>query len=245
MSPRLARQGAEPLHAQVADYVREKVYSRQWGVDEPIPSEHELAAMLGLSRGTVKKGVRTLVDEGLLVQQPGRGTFVTKPVMARSASGLLLSFAEAMGEQGIEHQTSVVTQEVRAASALCARRLQIAEGDEYLYLERVRSVSGRPVMYIESHLNLQSCPGLQEADFTRESVFVAVERTTGQSIGRSEVAYSARVAGTRRGSLLNCDEHAPVLQMEQLVHLADGTPFEWGSVWLPANRCVITGEASR
>ena len=61
---------------------------------------HELAAMLGLSRGTVKKGVRTLVDEGLLVQQPGRGTFVTKPVMARSASGHLLSFAEAMGEQG-------------------------------------------------------------------------------------------------------------------------------------------------
>ena len=79
MSPRLARQGAEPLHAQVADYVREKVYSRQWGVDEPIPSEHELAAMLGLSRGTVKKGVRTLVDEGLLVQQPGRGTFVVRP----------------------------------------------------------------------------------------------------------------------------------------------------------------------
>lgn len=245
MSPRLVRQEGEPLHAQVADYVREKIYSNQWGTDEPIPSEHELGELLGLSRGTVKKGVRTLVDEGLLEQHRGRGTFVTKPVMARPASGHLLSFAESMGEAGIAHVTHVITQEVRQASALCAKRLQIAEGEDYLYLERVRSVAGQRVMYIESHLNLRACPGLQDADFACESVFVAMERTSGQSMGRSEVTYSARVAGTRRGGLLACDEHAPVLQMEQLVHLADGTPVEWGSVWLPANRCVITGEASR
>lgn len=244
-SPRLVRHAGEPLHSLVADFVRERIYSKEWGVDQPIPSEHELSEMLGLSRGTVKKGVRTLVDEGLLVQQRGRGTYVTKPVMARPASGHLLSFAEAMGEQGIKHQTAVVTHDVRQASELCARKLAINPREDFLYLERVRTVAGQPVMYIESSLNLRVCPGLDEADFARESVFAAIERTSDQDIGSSEVTYSARVAGTRRGELLSCDEHAPVLQMEQLVHLADGTPVEWGSVWLPANRCVIKGEASR
>lgn len=245
MSGRLLRHTGEPLHAQVADYVREKVYAREWGVDEPLPSEHDLEQMLGLSRGTVKKGVRTLVDEGLLVQQPGRGTYVVRPVMARPASGHLLSFAEVMGEQGIEHLTRVVTHELRVASELVARKLSLPVGERYLYLERVRSVEDKPVMYIESHLNLRACPGLDEVDFARESVFAAMERTSGQPMGRSRVAYRARVAGSHRGELLSCDEHAPVLQMEQLVHLADGTPVEWGSVWLPANRCEIVGEASR
>lgn len=245
MSARLSQRAGETLHAQVADYVREKVYAREWGVDAPLPSEHELAQMLGLSRGTVKKGIRTLVDEGLLVQQPGRGTYVVRPVMARPTSGHLLSFAEVMGEQGIAHETRVVTRELREASELVAQKLSLAVGERYLYLERVRSVEDKPVMYIESHLNLRACPGLDEVDFARESVFAAMERTSGQAMGRSRVAYRARVAGSHRGELLACDEHAPVLQMEQLVHLADGTPVEWGSVWLPANRCEIVGEASR
>ena len=245
LSDRLVRRDGVPLHALVADYVREHVYTKQWGVDEPIPSEMELASMLGLSRGTVKKGVRQLVNEGLLVQQRGRGTYVTKPVMARPASGHLMSFAESMGEAGITHTTRVVTQEVRTAESLCAANLGIEAGERYLHLERVRDVDGQPVMYIESSLNLRMCPGLEDADFSRESVFAAIERTSGHAVGHSKVTYSARVAGTRRGELLACDEHAPVLQMEQLVHLDDGTSVEWGSVWLPANRCVIKGEASR
>lgn len=43
------------LYVQVSDFVREKIYSKDWGVDEPIPSEHELMGMLHLSRGTVQR----------------------------------------------------------------------------------------------------------------------------------------------------------------------------------------------
>ena len=96
------------LYVQVSDYVREKIYSKDWGVDEPIPSEHELMNMLHLSRGTVQKGIRQLVDEGLLVQQRGRGTFVVQPVMARPSSNRLLSFGESMSSQGIKYQTRVI-----------------------------------------------------------------------------------------------------------------------------------------
>ena len=244
-APVFGKQGGELLYVQVSDFVREKIYSKDWGVDEPIPSEHELMDMLHLSRGTVQKGVRQLVDEGLLVQQRGRGTFVVQPVMARPSSNRLLSFGESMGHQGIDFTTRVIECEVRAAGPLCAENLQIEPGSDYLYLSRVRYVRKRAVMFIESHLNLGVCPGLEGADFTREGLFAAVQRTSGHEIGRSEMVYTARVAGKKRGGYLECDEHAPVLELDQLVRLADSTPFEWGSVWLPANRCVISNETRR
>ena len=57
--------------------------------------------------------------------------------------------------------------------------------------------------------------------------------------------YSARTAGKKRAQWLRCDEHAPVLDLDQLVRLDNGVPVEWGSVWLPANRCVISSEIDR
>ncbi len=240
-----ARRGGAFLYEQVSDFVREKIYAREWGVDEPIPSEHELMAMLGLSRGTVQKGIRTLVDEGLLVQQRGRGTFVAKPLMARPSTTRLLSFAESMDAQDIVYETRVVEQRVEPATGVCAKELRVEPGSAHLILKRVRVVRGRPAMYIESHLNLLACPGLDKADFSQESVFAAVERTSGRSVGASQMTYSACVAGKARGVWLECDEHAPVLNCDQLVCLDDGTPFEWGSVWLPANRCVIFSRTSR
>ena len=233
------------LYEQVSDFVREKIYAKEWGVDEPIPSEHDLMDMLGVARGTVQKGIRKLVDEGLLVQQRGRGTFVAKPLMARPSTTRLLSFAESMDEQDIAYVTRVVQKRVEPASELCAKNLEIAPGTDHLYLARVRLVRNRPAMYIESHLNLQACPSLDEADFEQEGVFAAACRTSGQQVGESQMVYSACVAGKARGTWLECDEHAPVLNVDQLVRLADGTPFEWGSVWLPANRCVISSETAR
>ena len=243
--PRMDREGGELLYVQVSDFVREKIYSKDWGVDEPIPSEHELMDMLHLSRGTVQKGIRQLVDEGLLVQQRGRGTFVVQPVMARPSSNRLLSFGESMSSQGIEYTTRVVECEVREAGPLCAENLQLEEGEPFLYLSRVRYVRRRPVMFIESHVNLGACPGLEKADFEHEGLFAAVQRTSGHEIGRSELVYTARVAGRVRGGYLECDELAPVLEIDQLVRLDDNVPFEWGSVWLPANRCVISNETRR
>jgi DNA-binding GntR family transcriptional regulator len=189
--------------------------------------------------------LRQLVDEGLLVQQRGRGTFVVQPVMARPTSNNLLSFGESMSKQGVKYTTKVVKCEVRPSEPLCSENLQIELGSLFLYLCRVRYVRRRAVMFIESHLNLLACPGLEKVDFEHESLFAAVERTSRHKIGRSEMVYTARTAGKVRGGYLECDEHAPVLELDQLVRLDDGTPFEWGSVWLPANRCVISNETRR
>lgn len=243
--PKFDRSDGQLLYEQVSNFVRDKIYSKEWGVNKPIPSEHELMNMLQLSRGTVQKGIRQLVDEGLLVQQQGRGTFVAQPIMARPSSNRLLSFGESMSAQGIEYVTKVVLRRIEKPNAVCAERLQLEPGEKYLYVVRVRTVKKRAVMLIESHLSLSACPGLEKADLESEPLFAVVERLSGQSVGRSEMIYSARTVGQTRGNWLGIDEHAPVLELDQLVFLENGVPFEWGSVWLPANRCVISHETRR
>ncbi|MEV0581419.1 FadR/GntR family transcriptional regulator [Nonomuraea sp. NPDC050310] len=56
--------------------LRGKIHSGDWPVGEKIPTEHQLAAALGVSRLSVREAVRVLVHSGLLSTRQGDGTYV-------------------------------------------------------------------------------------------------------------------------------------------------------------------------
>ena len=51
---------------------KEKIYK----TGEKLPNENSLSKKLGVSRSTLREAVKTLVSEGILDVQRGRGTFV-------------------------------------------------------------------------------------------------------------------------------------------------------------------------
>ncbi|MGO3153780.1 MAG: FadR/GntR family transcriptional regulator [Galactobacter sp.] len=61
---------------RVAEYLRGQIVERRWSVGERIPTEPELMEELGVGRGAVREGVRSLVSLGILEPQVSRGTFV-------------------------------------------------------------------------------------------------------------------------------------------------------------------------
>jgi 5-formyltetrahydrofolate cyclo-ligase len=72
-----------PLHVQVRERIRDVVLASPAGKRTLIAAEPELAAWVGVSRGTVRKAIDSLVAEGLLVREQGRGTFVEPGVHIR------------------------------------------------------------------------------------------------------------------------------------------------------------------
>lgn len=241
----LNKSDSEPLYNQVANYIREQIYAQEWGATERIPSEHELMTLLGVSRGTVQKGVRLLVSEGLLVQRRGKGTFVRKPVVQHPMGNRLLSFAESLRMQGLEFETTVLTSEVITADAANAEHLGIKLGSPVYHLRRVRTVGGEPVVLIESKLNLSACPGLDKLDYSRRTLFSGIELTSHKKISWGEERYGARVVGATRAKIMHCDASDPLLNIDQVIYLEDDTAVEWGNMWLPANSYVTSSVTQR
>lgn len=228
------------FHVQLADIMREKIYSREWGKESRIPSEHELMARYGLARGTVRRAIKLLVDEGLLVRERGRGTFVAGGGVEHIVGSRPFSFAEALEREGLDFTTQVVDEWVTPAPTDVALALGLAPFADVMFLRRVRSVHGEPLMCLESWLSLAECPGLDEVDYTVEPLFDAVERCSGRRIKYSKMRYSARVAGREHGRLLDCDEGAAVLLLEQTISLEDRRPIEWGSTWFRPGQSVVS-----
>lgn len=233
------RDASKPIYLQVADYLRNNIYSEEWGKGEKIPSENQIMSELNVSRGTVKKAVSMIVEEGLLQQIQGKGTYVVEGNISYPLGKGLLSFAESLESQQLAYETKVITSEFRKATKEIASKLGLEIGDEYLYLKRLRYVEGEKVMLIENRLNSKLCPNLENFDFDKESLFRVIEQTSGKKIAYSESRYAARVVGERRAKVLEVPEDSPVLHLEQLVYLESGIPVEFGNVWLKANRYYL------
>ena len=67
---------ATPVYVQVAEILRARIESGELLPDRPVPSESQLQQDLGVARGTARKAITLLREQGLVVTVRGRGSYV-------------------------------------------------------------------------------------------------------------------------------------------------------------------------
>ena len=108
-----SEQGAAHKYLVVRDHLAGLV-AQELRVGDAIPSERHLSQQFGLSRMTVRQAVDTLVTDGVLVREQGRGTFVAPQRIDFEMR--LTTFGEEMRRRGMEPATTVLTAQVVAAT---------------------------------------------------------------------------------------------------------------------------------
>jgi GntR family transcriptional regulator len=68
--------GPTPVYVQLANLLRAQIESGKLRSNRPIPSEAALQQEHGVARGTARRAVAVLREEGLVVTVKGRGTYV-------------------------------------------------------------------------------------------------------------------------------------------------------------------------
>jgi GntR family transcriptional regulator len=61
---------------QDAAILRARIASGELAPDRPVPSEAKLVQEYGIARGTARRAIEVLRDEGLVITVHGRGTYV-------------------------------------------------------------------------------------------------------------------------------------------------------------------------
>jgi GntR family transcriptional regulator len=67
---------SRPPYLAVADRLRERIASGEFAPGSQLPAGRELAVEYDVAPNTVLSAIRELRDEGLVISQQGRGTFV-------------------------------------------------------------------------------------------------------------------------------------------------------------------------
>lgn len=158
-----------PKYYQVATHIRELITSGELKPADQIPTEESLVEAHGVSRGTVRKALQLLIDEGLVETEQGRGSFVTTAVQSSNYFSLV-SFDEEMRRQQRKPSTRLLKFEVRKAGKKTADRLHISPESIVYQIERLRLANDLPVAYESRILAKSLCPDLENEDVETQSL---------------------------------------------------------------------------
>ncbi|KAB7745479.1 UTRA domain-containing protein [Nostocoides sp. F2B08] len=233
------------LHSQISQWLRERITTGDWPEHYRLPAEPDLASQLGVSRGTLRRAVRTLVGEGLLVQTRGRGTFVATTVVEPPLAQRLTTLSEALVDAGHPLTTTVIGQEVTEPPAPVAALLEIDGPRSVLRLERVRHLDGTAVARLVNYVRLDLAAAIEHVDFAAHTLFAALEHTCGVTITSARRRFDAVTAGDTTAALLGISPLTPLLHLEQLTFTTDEVPLEFSDVWLRADRLRVTSHLTR
>jgi GntR family transcriptional regulator len=241
----LDRDAGAALHVQISDAIRARIVSGEWGRDHRLPPEPLLAEEIGVSRGTLRRALATLIDEGLLTQIPGRGTFVAAVVLEPATDQKLSTLSEDFASQGIELDTRVLSSRVEEPPTSVARLLQLPPGGRALRLVRVRAAGGTPIALLHNYVRVDLAPGIEGVDFTTTTLFGVLEGRFGLGIASARRSFSAVTAPDEVVDALGLPDRMPVQYLEQVTFLGDGRAIEYSDVWIDSRQLRVVTRMTR
>src|SRR3972149_5463528 len=149
-SPSIDRNSFEPAYAQLVNILRGSVATGALRPGDQIPSESQLCERYGISPMTVRRGINILTDQGVVVAEQGRGTFV-KPVAMGAATFQLAELQNLFSDEEYTTVTMLETRIVKADERV-ARKLAIAPGQRTIYIRRLLRTDGVPAFYHREYL---------------------------------------------------------------------------------------------
>ena len=192
-------------YLQIAREIKKRIISQQYPASAPLPDQFALAAEFSTSRMTIQQAMRQLIVEGLIYTRKGQGTFVRKNFL--QLSQWELPGSDYFGATKTwEHLGEVQSEVVRFV--------------------RLRLLNGEPVSLDLTVMPVGLVPGLTKSHL-EGSVFRYVQETLGLKLMGSYRVVRAMKPGELDKQHLHCEPTDPVLEVEQVIYLEDGTPLEY------------------
>ena len=228
-----------PYYYQLIQVLTEALQEGDWAEDTPLPSEHELCATYGVSRTVVRQALGELAAHGVIYRVKGKGTFVAPRKVEEHFVQRTDGLYHDMTSRGHTVTTRVLEQSVVLPSPYVRRCLQLGEDDRALKIDRVRSVDGTVLLFVQTYLPFSLCPALLEVDLTERSLYAALEELCGLTVASGTRTVEAVPARSSTAQLLGVNRGEALLKIESVSFLENGRPIEYYEAWHRGDRSKI------
>jgi GntR family transcriptional regulator len=221
---RFNQDGAAPLYLRIKKLVEDAVAEGDLRQGDAVPSERDAAELLKVSRVTVRKAFSELVNDGVLVQRRGSGTYVRDPKgRIEQPLSRLTSFSDDMRLRGLKTNADWLDRSLGLPTPEEALKLSISPSEMVCRFHRLRRADGVPLA-----LELAVVPQkfLEDPDSVGASLYDALAERGLRPV-RALQRLHATALTPAEARLLDLPDGSPALFIERISYLPDGRIVEF------------------
>ena len=155
------------LYQQVKDFIARRIQEGVWRAGDKLPSENDLVNQFHVSRMTVNRALRELMEQGRIVRVAGVGSFVAED-KPQSTLLQIANLASEIRQRGHDYRCDVLSVERVSASLEVAASLDLRTGESVFHSLCVHREDGLPVQLEDRYVNPRQVPNFAQQDFSQQ-----------------------------------------------------------------------------
>jgi GntR family transcriptional regulator len=218
---RLGQHASTHAYARLRQSIQQAIETGALESGQNLPSERELASDLSLSRVTVRKAIAGLVEDGMLVQRQGAGTYVAERIVKSFSK--LTGFTDDLRARGLKPRVEFLDRSIGVVTPEEALALSLSPGARVVRLRRLRFAADKPLA-LENTVVPQTI--LKDPKSVKLSLYEFLERA-GCRPTRALQRLRAVALDAAQARLLALPTGSPALSIERRAFLEDGRAVEF------------------
>ncbi|MCM2345090.1 MAG: histidine utilization repressor [Acidovorax soli] len=158
---------AMALYEQIKDHISRKIQEGVWRAGDRLPSENDLVIQFGVSRMTVNRALRELVEQGRIVRVAGVGSFVAED-KPQSTLLQIANLATEIRQRGHDYRCDLLSVERISASLEVAAALDLRTGESVFHSLCIHREDGVPVQLEDRYVHPGQVPQFTQQDFSQQ-----------------------------------------------------------------------------
>ena len=242
---KIQRNSATPMYQQIAEDLQSKIQNEQYVVGEQLPTEPQLMKHYEVSRITIRKAIKLLVEDRLITIQRGKGMFVNAPVIDTDVLNEVMNvnnfkqFYDTLIDKGIDVSIEFLELTKTTPPHNVAKSLSCSMEDNLYTLSRVFYAKDLPIAY---HMGFASpyLPVNQEILDNIEKI--SFHQLIQEYYNVQEIRCVLKIVQTPKhiAEKLNCPPDYPLLTLSRTFIDGEGMPFITSMMYLASDSYEFT-----
>lgn len=229
----------QSLHAYIKEELLNRIKSNVYKKGEQIPPELELCKDFDVSRTTVRTALNQLAQEGYLVRQQGKGTYVAEQKVQQTLSHTVKRYSDQIAVQGRKAEINLLSVKVVPADDFLVHALNVSLNDPIQRVERIRKVNGEPTQYEKAYIPWDTAPGITK-EHAETSLYAALKDQFNVHITKTTETLEITLADEHTSERLHCREGLPCFYLETIAEDDKGKIVEFSRSYFRGDKMNFT-----